>query len=70
MNSCNDDLIVNVQGDEPMIPVSVVRDFYWKVTKMNQTCVGISQIFDESSVKSQSVVKVAFSIDTLVHASR
>jgi hypothetical protein len=37
---------------------------------MNQTCVGISQIFDESSVKSQSVVKVAFSIDTLVHASR
>ena len=70
MKSCDDDLIVNVQGDEPMIPVSVVRDFYSKVTKMNQTCVGISQIFDETSVKSQSVVKVAFSNDTLVYASR
>ena len=70
MKSCDDDLIVNVQGDEPMIPVSVVRDFYSKVTKMNQTCVGISQIFDEASVKSQSVVKVAFSNDTLVYASR
>jgi 3-deoxy-manno-octulosonate cytidylyltransferase (CMP-KDO synthetase) len=70
MNENDDDLIINVQGDEPMIPVSVVRDFYSKATKMNQTCVGISQIFDETSVKSQSVVKVAVSDDTLVYASR
>ena len=70
MNSCNDDLIVNVQGDEPMIPISVVRDFYSKVTRMNQTCVGISQIFDDTSVKSPSVVKVAFSNEALIYASR
>ena len=70
MKLCDDELIVNVQGDEPMIPVSVVKDFYSKVTEMNQTCVGISQIFDETYVKSQSVVKVAVSDDTLVYASR
>ena len=70
MKLCDDDLIVNVQGDEPMIPVSVVKDFYSKVTKMNQTCVGISQIFDEAYVKSHSVVKVAVSNDTIVYASR
>jgi len=70
MNGCNDDLIVNVQGDEPMIPVSVVRDFYSKVTRMNQTCVGVSQIFDDTSVKSPSVVKVAFSNEALIYASR
>jgi 3-deoxy-manno-octulosonate cytidylyltransferase (CMP-KDO synthetase) len=70
MKSCDDELIINVQGDEPMIPVSVVRDFYSKVTEMNQTCVGISQIFDESYVKSRSVVKVAFSNESLVYASR
>lgn len=70
MKLCDDELIVNVQGDEPMIPVSVVKDFYSKVTEMNQTCVGISQIFDEAYVKSQSVVKVAVSNDTLIYASR
>ncbi len=70
MQLCDDQLVVNVQGDEPMIPVSVVKDFYAKVTKMNQTCVGVSQIFDETYVKSQSVVKVAVSNDTLVYASR
>ena len=70
MKLCDDELIVNVQGDEPMIPVSVVKDFYSKVTEMNQTCVGISQIFDETYVKSQSVVKVAVSNDTLIYASR
>lgn len=70
MKNCDDDLIVNVQGDEPMIPVSVVRDFYSRVTQMNQTSVGICQIFDEASVTSRSVVKVAFSNDTLVYASR
>jgi 3-deoxy-manno-octulosonate cytidylyltransferase (CMP-KDO synthetase) len=70
MKRWDDELIINVQGDEPMIPVSVVRDFYSKVTEMNQTCVGISQIFDESYVKSRSVVKVAFSYDSLVYASR
>lgn len=70
MKGCDDELIVNVQGDEPMIPVSVVKDFYSKVTEMNQTCVGISKIFDENYVKSQSVVKVAFSNEVLVYASR
>jgi 3-deoxy-manno-octulosonate cytidylyltransferase (CMP-KDO synthetase) len=70
MKLCDDELIVNVQGDEPMIPVSVVKDFYSKVTKMNQTCVGVSQIFDATYVKSHSVVKVAVSNDNLIYASR
>jgi CMP-2-keto-3-deoxyoctulosonic acid synthetase len=37
---------------------------------MINSCVGISQIFDESYVKSKSVVKVSFSNESLVYASR
>jgi len=70
MNKSKDDLIINVQGDEPMIPISVVRDFYNHVLKMRETCVGISQIFDEKLISNKSVVKVAFSDREMIYASR
>ena len=66
----DDDLIINIQGDEPMIPVAVIQDFYYQISKVRATCVGISQIFDEKLISNKSVVKVAFSEGEMIYASR
>ena len=66
----SDEILINVQGDEPMIPASVVKDFYDYVIRSKKTCIGISRIFDDSILNSDSVVKVATANSRLIYASR
>jgi 3-deoxy-manno-octulosonate cytidylyltransferase (CMP-KDO synthetase) len=66
----NEDFIINVQGDEPMIPTSVILKFYNNAIQLSKTCIGVSRIFDDKSARSSSVVKTAFSRSRLIYASR
>lgn len=66
----DDSYIVNVQGDEPMISTSIIKDFIEKVKDGSNTMIGISRIFDERLISERSVVKVAISNNTLIYASR
>jgi 3-deoxy-manno-octulosonate cytidylyltransferase (CMP-KDO synthetase) len=61
---------VNIQGDEPMVPVSVVKAFIDETLKYDESCVGYSKIYDSKYIESNSVVKVAVSNSKLVYASR
>jgi len=68
--SFNDDLLINVQGDEPMIPPEIVEDFYNHFMNVAKTCIAVSRIFDDKVLQSRSVVKVATSENRLIYASR
>ena len=65
-----DNLIINVQGDEPMITQEIVKDFYTSVVRLGKTCIGVSQISNESEINSEGVVKVAISGNRIIYASR
>jgi 3-deoxy-manno-octulosonate cytidylyltransferase (CMP-KDO synthetase) len=65
-----DNLIINVQGDEPMITPKIVRDFYESAVKIGKSCVGVSQISNKAEVLSEDVVKVAISGNKIIYASR
>jgi 3-deoxy-manno-octulosonate cytidylyltransferase (CMP-KDO synthetase) len=61
---------VNVQGDEPLLPAKILREFLNESIKSDASVVGISQILDPALVQSESVVKVAVSDGFIVYASR
>jgi 3-deoxy-manno-octulosonate cytidylyltransferase (CMP-KDO synthetase) len=54
----NDELLINVQGDEPMVPVEVIVNFCDYVSALKETCIGITRIFEDKSINSKNVVKV------------
>jgi 3-deoxy-manno-octulosonate cytidylyltransferase (CMP-KDO synthetase) len=66
----NENLIFNVQGDEPMIPISVIQNFYNQVLKSGKSCIGIAPITKNEDIFNTNVVKVAVSDDKLIYASR
>jgi 3-deoxy-manno-octulosonate cytidylyltransferase (CMP-KDO synthetase) len=65
-----DDLIINVQGDEPMITPKIVKDFYETAVKIGKLSVGVTQISNKAEILSEDVVKVAISGDKIIYASR
>lgn len=64
------DLIVNVQGDEPLVLkqniLRVIEDFF----KTNITTTGYTKILDESDFNNPNIVKFAISNNNLIYASR
>ena len=61
---------INVQGDEPMVPVTVIKAFINDCLQNKESCVGYSRIYDNKYIESSSVVKVAVSNSKIIYASR
>lgn len=64
------DLIVNVQGDEPLVLkeniLKVINDYF----KYNITTTGYTKILDKQDFFNPNIVKFAISNDNLIYASR
>lgn len=70
LNKSDAEYFINIQGDEPMVPVKVIKSFINDCLQMDESCVGYSRIYDNKYIESNSVVKVAVSNSKLIYASR
>ena len=61
----DDEIIVNVQGDEPLIPPAVIDQVAANLAKNNQACVSTlcESIKDIADVMNPNIVKVVFDCD-------
>ena len=59
MNISNVDLVMNLQGDEPLIDINDIKNLYMKMTE-NKSQLGTlaSEILNEEKYKNQNIVKV------------
>ena len=62
--------IVNVQGDELLLTEKCLNKFIFDSRNSTNCTIGVAKISTESEVNKASVVKVAFSGNRLIYASR
>ncbi len=70
LNTTTIEYFINVQGDEPMLPANVIKNFVETTLQHLESCIGYAKIYDSSYIESKSVVKVAVSGSRLIYASR
>ena len=70
MNTSSIEYFINVQGDEPMLPANIIKNFMETSIQHLNSCIGYAKIYDSNYIESSSVVKVAVSRSRLVYASR
>jgi 3-deoxy-manno-octulosonate cytidylyltransferase (CMP-KDO synthetase) len=62
--------IINVQGDELLLPIECLQDFIYRSNLVKNCIVGITRIKSIDEFNNKSVVKVAVSQGRMIYASR
>jgi 3-deoxy-manno-octulosonate cytidylyltransferase (CMP-KDO synthetase) len=70
LNTSSIEYFINVQGDEPMLPANIIKNFVETTLQHLNSCIGYAKIYDSNYIESRSVVKVAVSGSRLIYASR